>query len=108
MQNLASTSGNGEGGSEQIREGALVSQKPTTDAVERFLSMLRFDSRGKVNALTIRRARSEKTNERSYRTSCKVEFGITSLKRQEASPAHLLSLRRAHWGIEMGLHDHHA
>jgi hypothetical protein len=31
--------------------GALVSQKPPTDNVERFLSILRFDSRGKVNAL---------------------------------------------------------
>jgi len=26
-----STAGNGEGGSEQIREGALISQKPPTD-----------------------------------------------------------------------------
>jgi len=43
-------------------------------------------------------------NGRSYRTSCEVEFGITSLTRQEASPAHLLRLRRAHWGIETGLH----
>lgn len=43
-------------------------------------------------------------NGRSYRTSCEVEFGITSLTRQEASPAHLLQLRRAHWGIETGLH----
>jgi predicted transposase YbfD/YdcC len=43
-------------------------------------------------------------NGRSYRTSCEVEFGITSLTRQEASPAHLLNLRRAHWGIETGLH----
>jgi hypothetical protein len=33
-----------------------------------------------------------------------VEFWITSLTRQEASPAHLLNLRRAHWGIETGLH----
>ena len=40
-----------EGGSEQISEGASISQKPPTDDVERFLSMLRFDSRGKVNAL---------------------------------------------------------
>ena len=43
-------------------------------------------------------------NGRSYRSSCEVEFGITSLTRQEASPAHLLRLRRAHWGIETGLH----
>jgi len=43
-------------------------------------------------------------NGRSYRTSCEVEFGVTSLTRKEASPAHLLHLRRAHWGIETGLH----
>jgi len=43
-------------------------------------------------------------NGRSYRTSCEVEFGITSLTRKEASPARLLHLRRAHWGIETGLH----
>lgn len=43
-------------------------------------------------------------NGRSYRSSCEVEFGITSLTRQEASPAQLLRLRRAHWGIETGLH----
>ena len=30
--------------------------------------------------------------------------GSTSLSRQEASPAQLLSIRRAHWGIETGLH----
>ena len=34
-----------EGGSEQIREGAQISKKPLTDNAERFLSMLRFDSR---------------------------------------------------------------
>ena len=43
-------------------------------------------------------------NGRSYRTSCEVEFGITSLTRQEASPSRLLQIRRAHWGIETGLH----
>lgn len=43
-------------------------------------------------------------NGRCYRTSCEVEFGITSLTRTQASPAHLLKLRRAHWGIETGLH----
>jgi hypothetical protein len=42
-----STSRNGEGGSEQIREGAQIFRKPLTDDVERFLSMLRFDSREK-------------------------------------------------------------
>ena len=39
-----------------------------------------------------------------YRTSCQIEYGITSLTRQEASPARLLEIRRAHWGIETGLH----
>ena len=43
-------------------------------------------------------------NGRSYRTSCEMEFGITSLTRQEASPLRLLNIRRAHWGIETGLH----
>jgi predicted transposase YbfD/YdcC len=33
-----------------------------------------------------------------------VEFGITSLSRTNASPARLLKIRRAHWGIETGLH----
>jgi hypothetical protein len=42
-------------------------------------------------------------NGRTYRTSCEVEFGITSLTRQVTSPAQLLHLRRAHWGIETGL-----
>lgn len=39
-----------------------------------------------------------------YRSSCEVEFGITSLTRQQASPEQLLDIRRAHWGIETGLH----
>lgn len=39
-----------------------------------------------------------------YRTSCEVEFGITSLSRKKASPAQLLEIRRAHWRIETGLH----
>jgi predicted transposase YbfD/YdcC len=43
-------------------------------------------------------------NGRSYRTSYEVEFGITSLSRKVASPERLLNLRRAHWGIETGLH----
>ncbi len=38
-------------GSEQVRLGAQISKKPPTADVERFLSMLRFDSREKVNAL---------------------------------------------------------
>lgn len=41
---------------------------------------------------------------RCYRTSCAVEFGITSLTRQQASPLQVLHIRRAHWGIETGLH----
>jgi predicted transposase YbfD/YdcC len=41
---------------------------------------------------------------RTYRTSCEVEFGITSLTRQEVSPLQLLQIRRTHWGIETGLH----
>ena len=41
---------------------------------------------------------------RCYRTSNEVEFGITSLSRTSASPARLLKIRRAHWGIETGLH----
>lgn len=40
----------------------------------------------------------------TYRTSREVEFGITSLSRSQVSPSHLLHIRRAHWGIETGLH----
>jgi predicted transposase YbfD/YdcC len=43
-------------------------------------------------------------NGRGYRTSCEVEFGITSLTRIAASPLRLLHIRRPHWGIETGLH----
>jgi predicted transposase YbfD/YdcC len=39
-----------------------------------------------------------------YRTSSEVEFGITSLPHQRASASRLLEIRRAHWGIETGLH----
>jgi len=39
-----------------------------------------------------------------YRTSCEIEFGITSLTRKVASPSRLLEIRRAHWGIETGSH----
>jgi predicted transposase YbfD/YdcC len=39
-----------------------------------------------------------------YKTCREVELGITSLPRSQASPAHLLRTRRAHWGIETGLH----
>ena len=41
---------------------------------------------------------------RCYKTSCEVEFGITSLSRQQANPRRLLEVRRAHWGIETGSH----
>jgi len=43
-------------------------------------------------------------NGRTYRTSSEVEFGITSLTRKRVAPEQLLQLRRAHWGIETGLH----
>ena len=39
-----------------------------------------------------------------YKTSREVEFGITSLTRQKATPRQLLEIRRAHWGIETGSH----
>jgi predicted transposase YbfD/YdcC len=39
-----------------------------------------------------------------YRTSCEVEFGITSLSCKKINPVQLLEIRRAHWGIETGLH----
>ena len=35
-----------DGGSEHVPLGTSISQKPPTDNVERFLSMLRFDSGG--------------------------------------------------------------
>lgn len=39
-----------------------------------------------------------------YKTSCEVEFGITSLSRKKVVPMKLLAIRRAHWGIETGSH----
>jgi predicted transposase YbfD/YdcC len=39
-----------------------------------------------------------------YKTSCEVEFGITSLSREKASPEKVLAVRRKHWLIETGLH----
>ena len=39
-----------------------------------------------------------------YRSSDEIEFGITSLSRQKATPSRVLKVRRAHWGIENGLH----
>lgn len=41
---------------------------------------------------------------RVYRTSHEIEFGITSLSRTKITPAHLMKIRRTHWGIETGLH----
>jgi predicted transposase YbfD/YdcC len=43
-------------------------------------------------------------NARSVKATCEVKYGITSLTRQEATPLKLLKIRRAHWGIETGLH----
>lgn len=43
-------------------------------------------------------------NGRTLKASNQVEFGITSLTRQEVSPLKLLNFRRSHWGIETGLH----
>lgn len=43
-------------------------------------------------------------NGRSIKITCEIEFGITSLTRQEVSPLTLLNIRRTHWGIETGLH----
>jgi predicted transposase YbfD/YdcC len=39
-----------------------------------------------------------------YQSSTAVEFGITSLSRQQADPKRVLSLRRHQWQIETGLH----
>jgi predicted transposase YbfD/YdcC len=39
-----------------------------------------------------------------YKTSCETEYGITSLRRDQASPAKVLRIRRKHWLIETGLH----
>jgi predicted transposase YbfD/YdcC len=39
-----------------------------------------------------------------YKTSSEVEYGITSLSRQQASPGKILQIRRQHWLIETGLH----
>ena len=39
-----------------------------------------------------------------FKTSCEVEDGITSLSKEEASPAQVLQIRRKHWLVETGLH----
>jgi predicted transposase YbfD/YdcC len=40
----------------------------------------------------------------TYKTSCEVEYGMTSLIRKVAAPVKVLKVRRAHWQIETGLH----
>ena len=39
-----------------------------------------------------------------YKTSREIEYGITSLPRDQASPAKVLQFRRQHWLVETGLH----
>jgi len=39
-----------------------------------------------------------------YKTSCEVEYGLTSLRRPAASPARVLAVRQQHWSVETGLH----
>jgi len=40
----------------------------------------------------------------AYKTSNEVEYGITSLTREKASPKKILAVRRGYWQIETGLH----
>lgn len=39
-----------------------------------------------------------------FKSSCEIEYGITSLPIIAASPAQVLLFRRKHWGVETGLH----
>lgn len=39
-----------------------------------------------------------------FKTSCEIEYGITSLSNSQASPAQVLQSRRKHWLVETGLH----
>jgi predicted transposase YbfD/YdcC len=39
-----------------------------------------------------------------YKTSCEIEYGITSLSRKQAPAIKILKVRRCHWSIETGLH----
>jgi predicted transposase YbfD/YdcC len=39
-----------------------------------------------------------------YKSSCEIEYGITSLSRKQASATKVLQVRRQHWSIETGLH----
>lgn len=40
----------------------------------------------------------------TYKTSCEIEFGLTSLIRKQAPATKVLKVRRTHWQIETGLH----
>lgn len=40
----------------------------------------------------------------AYKSSCEVEYGITSLSRKKAQPEKVLAVRRQEWLIETGLH----
>jgi len=44
------------------------------------------------------------TNPHTGETSEETSYGVTSLRRTEVSPARLLQIVRAHWGIENRLH----
>lgn len=44
------------------------------------------------------------TDPHSGVTSEETSYGVTSLQRNEVTPARLLQIERAHWGIENGLH----
>lgn len=39
-----------------------------------------------------------------FKSSCEIEYGITSLSNVAASPTQILLFRRMHWGVETGLH----
>jgi len=39
-----------------------------------------------------------------FKSTCEIEYGITSLPTASASPAQVLVYRRIHWGVETGLH----
>src|SRR3989337_3017020 len=41
---------------------------------------------------------------KSYKTSREVEYDITNLSREKASPERVLTVRRKHWLVETGLH----
>jgi predicted transposase YbfD/YdcC len=41
---------------------------------------------------------------KTYKTSCQIEYGITSLARKVAAPLKVLKVRRTHWSVETGLH----